>query len=59
VDAPRFICLKISSSSARHPGESRDPGQAVQSKRLWIPAFAGMTELALLPTKQRERRDET
>ena len=31
----------------RHPGESRDPGQHAQSQLLWIPAFAGMTELLI------------
>ena len=32
---------------SRHPGESRDPGQHAPSKRLWIPAFAGMTEFVV------------
>src|SRR5581483_1431979 len=32
----------------RHPGGSRGPWQQALSKRLWIPAFAGMTEFGFL-----------
>ncbi len=32
---------QMASSSARHPGEGRDPG-----KHCWIPAFAGKTVVA-------------
>ena len=35
-----------SSLNVRHPDESRDPDfQRFQLLRVWIPAFAGMTDL--------------
>ena len=46
--------MRDNSPESRHPGESRDPGQPARSERLWIPAFAGMTDLTGYPLRSCE-----
>jgi FdhD protein len=46
------VIAKQIHTSARHPGESRDPGQHVPTSSIgrvedWVPAFAGMTNLKM------------